>query len=127
MLQGLETIVASRFGFAHHQKTIICDQEVDGRRWLTAFMGVLPALMPADSWPESIGAGHNCCVLLHSLSGRQQPLGAAICGVGHGHVQQQQWGHAAFSCCHDKTSAAMQVFILSLCRCRGHRLCLSVL
>ena len=43
-MQGLETVVASRFGFAHHQKTVILDQEVGGQRWLTAFMGVFSVI-----------------------------------------------------------------------------------
>ena len=39
MHQGQEKILEERFGFAHHQKTMLVDQDVDGKRYLTAYMG----------------------------------------------------------------------------------------
>ncbi|KAL3155264.1 hypothetical protein ABBQ32_013195 [Trebouxia sp. C0010 RCD-2024] len=39
--QGIEKILQERFGFAHHQKTMLVDQDVHGQRYLTAYMGGL--------------------------------------------------------------------------------------
>ena len=39
--QGIEKIMQERFGFAHHQKTMIVDQDWHGQRYLTAYMGEL--------------------------------------------------------------------------------------
>ena len=37
--QGQEKILEERFGFAHHQKTMLVDQDIDGKCYLSAYMG----------------------------------------------------------------------------------------
>ena len=39
MKQGIEKIMQERWGFAHHQKTMLVDQDWHGQRYLTAYMG----------------------------------------------------------------------------------------
>ncbi|DBA80259.1 TPA: hypothetical protein ACH3X2_007490 [Trebouxia sp. C0005] len=39
--QGIEKIMQERWGFAHHQKTMLVDQDWHGQRYLTAYMGGL--------------------------------------------------------------------------------------
>jgi hypothetical protein len=39
MKQGIEKILQERWGFAHHQKTMLVDQDWHGQRYLTAYMG----------------------------------------------------------------------------------------
>ena len=40
MKQGIEKIMQERWGFAHHQKTMLVDQDWHGQRYLTAYMGM---------------------------------------------------------------------------------------
>lgn len=39
MQQGVEKILEERFGFAHHQKTMLVDYDFHGQRYLAAYMG----------------------------------------------------------------------------------------
>ncbi len=45
MKQGIEKIMQERWGFAHHQKTMLVDQDWHGQRYLTAYMGTQFELM----------------------------------------------------------------------------------